>query len=250
MISSTALPALRVNNITAGYGSLVILKSISLEVYSGETVTVFGANGAGKTTLLRVIAGIIQPRDGYVEILGSKTTGLPPNQIARLGVGHVPSGRELFSGLTVEDHLRLGARLARKDRRHELHQRVFDLFPSLLHLAHRRVGALSGGEQQMVAIGRALMTDPKILLLDEPSTGLAPKVVTSLFMALEVLIQANLTVLLVEQNVSMALSLANRGYLLDNGAIVLNGPANMLQKDERVINSYLGAGSDIPVDKR
>ena len=240
--TATAL-ALKVDHIHAGYGSLRIIHDVSLEVATDEVVSVLGANGAGKTTLLRAISGIIRPRQGAIELLGERIDGRPPHARAAAGIGHVPSGRELFPELTVDDNLLLGGQTVARERREQLHAEVIDLFPALGNMLKRRAGALSGGQQQMLAVGRALMTDPKLLLLDEPSTGLAPKVVAALFDVLRRLIErGDMSILLVEQNAGLALSVARRAYVLETGRCVASGSAAELKQDERVIKAYLGAG--------
>lgn len=237
----TAMPTLRVNNVDAGYGPLRILHGISLEVGANEVVSVLGANGAGKTTLLRTIAGAIRPRSGSVSLFGERIDGRPAYALARAGIGHVPSGRELFPDLTVEENLMLGAYAVERGRRPELRERALDLFPVLREMLRRRAGALSGGQQQMLAVGRALMTGPRLLLLDEPTTGLAPKVVLTLFDAMRQLIATgDLSILLVEQNAALALALARRAYVLENGRCVLSGDSAELKDDPRIVSAYLG----------
>jgi branched-chain amino acid transport system ATP-binding protein len=233
--------ALRVRDLNAGYGALLVLHDIALDVSSNEVVSVLGANGAGKTTLLRAIAGLIKPRSGLVELFGERIQGGSAYALARAGIGHVPSGRELFPELTVADNLALGGAKTPRGRRKELYERSLDLFPALPRLLDRRAGKLSGGEQQMLAVGRALMTDPKLLLLDEPSTGLAPMIVLSLFEALERLIaEQGMSILLVEQNAALALRLSSRAYILETGRVVLSGDADELAGDPRVVSAYLG----------
>jgi branched-chain amino acid transport system ATP-binding protein len=233
-----------VDGVFAGYGPIEVLRGISLNVDAEEVVAVLGANGAGKTTLLRTIAGIITPREGRILMDGDSIAGRRAHALARRGLGHVPSGRELFPELSVEDNLMLGGTSVPRARRGELQRRVLELFPALQELVGRPAGRLSGGEQQMVAIGRALMTDPRILLLDEPSTGLAPKLVTSLFASLETMIrEEGLSVLLVEQNARLALSIADRAYVLEHGRCEISGPAAEIANDPRVVDAYLGTGA-------
>ena len=232
--------ALRLRNVVAGFGAITILYDVSLDVRAREITVVLGANGAGKTTLLRTIAGIVTPRAGHIELFGESIEGRPAHRITRAGIGHVPSGRELFPRLTVADHLDLGGRLCAHGRRAELRAQVLELFPPLARLLHKPAGKLSGGEQQMVAIARALMTDPRVLLLDEPSTGLGPKIVLSVFEALPKLLERGMSVLLVEQSLGVALGVAKRAYVIDNGRIVLSGDAAELARDPRVVEAYLG----------
>ncbi len=233
-------PALVVEDVVSGVGPLTILHGVSLEVGAGEVTVVLGANGAGKTTLLRTIAGILTPCAGHIRLFGESIAGRPAHRVTRAGIGHVPSGRELFPRLPVADHLELGGRLCPLDRRTELRERTLALFPALRPRLRQHAGTLSGGEQQMLAIARALMTDPRVLLLDEPSTGLAPKVVLSVFETLPRLLEQGMSVLLVEQSLSLALSAAHRAYVIDNGRIVLSGTAADLSADPRVVKAYLG----------
>lgn len=232
--------ALSLRDVVSGIGALTILHEISLDVGAGEVTVVLGANGAGKTTLLRTVSGILAPRAGRIWLFGESIEGRPAHLITRAGVGHVPSGRELFPRLSVADHLELGGRLCPVERRAELRERTLELFPSVARLLHQQAGKLSGGEQQMLSIARALMTDPRLLLLDEPSTGLAPKIVLSVFEALPKLLERGMSVLLVEQSLKLALSVSNRAYVIDNGRIVLAGSAAELATDPRVIEAYLG----------
>lgn len=234
-------PALEVSGLVAGYGALRVLHDVSLTVERNEVVGVLGANGAGKTTLLRAIAGVVRPQGGSVTLLGRAVTGLPDHEVTRAGVGHVPSGRELFADMSVADNLAMGAHSVPAARATELRGRVLDLFPALAAMLDRRAGSMSGGEQQMLAFGRALMTDPSVLLLDEPSTGLAPAVVASLFDALRQLISAGgMSVVLVEQNAGLALEVVQRAFVLRQGRIVLSGTAAEL-RDARLVDAYLGA---------
>jgi branched-chain amino acid transport system ATP-binding protein len=232
--------ALRLEDVHAGYDRVEVLHGVSLEVAERRIVVMLGANGAGKTTTLRTVAGVIGPSKGTIELFGSPIQGRPAHQVTRAGVGHVPSGRELFANLSVADNLSVGGQAAKAERRPELLDRVLELFPALKPRLRQRSGSLSGGEQQMLAIGRALMTDPRLLLLDEPSTGLAPKVVLALFEVLRRLAQEGLTILLVEQNARLSLEVANHAYVVDNGKIVLSGSGAELQGDRRVVEAYLG----------
>jgi branched-chain amino acid transport system ATP-binding protein len=236
-------PILTVDDVYAGYGDITVLRGVSLHVSPEEVVAVLGANGAGKTTLLRTIAGVLPARRGEILLSGESIRGIPAHRLTRHGIGHVPSGRELFPELSVDDNLMLGALSAPRDRRQALRRRVLSLFPAVAELLNRPAGRLSGGEQQMVAIGRALMTDPHVLLLDEPSTGLGPKVVSALFESLGWLIrEEGLAVLLVEQNTKLALTLADRAYVLEQGRCDLSGRAADIAGDPRVIAAYLGHG--------
>lgn len=233
-------PALEVSGLSAGYGVLRVLHEVSLVVERNEVVGVLGANGAGKTTLLRAIAGMVRPLDGTITLLGRDVTGQPDYAMTRAGVGHVPSGRELFPAMTVEENLAMGGYAVPTGRAAELRSRVLELFPTLQRMLGRRAGALSGGEQQMLAFGRALMTDPSLLLLDEPSTGLAPAIVASLFDALRRLIaDGGMSVVLVEQNAGLALEVVERAFVLRQGRIVLSGSAAELS-DAHLVDAYLG----------
>jgi branched-chain amino acid transport system ATP-binding protein len=226
--------------IVAGYGAVTILRDVSLKLAANEVVVVLGANGAGKTTLLRAIAGLIVPRAGTVRLSDVPINGWPPHLITRAGVGHVPSGRELFPRLSVADHLDLGARLATPERRLGLREQTLAMFPTLASRLRQRAGTLSGGEQQMLSIARALMTDPRVLLLDEPSTGLAPKVVRAVFATFPTLCSRGVSILLVEQSMTLSLNAADRGYVLDHGRIALSGSAAVLADDPSVVRAYLG----------
>jgi branched-chain amino acid transport system ATP-binding protein len=220
---------------------MAILKGVSLQVREEEIVTVLGANGAGKTTMLKAISGVVRPTSGDIQFLGVKISGLPPKQIVRQGICHVPEGRGMFPYMTVLENLELGA-VTRNDReeiRKDL-QNIFRLFPLLEKRTKQLAGSLSGGEQQMVTIGRGLMSRPKLCLLDEPSLGLAPTLVKELSVIIKNINDQRVTVLLVEQNARMALNLAHRGYVLETGEIILEGKATDLIQDERVKKAYLG----------
>jgi branched-chain amino acid transport system ATP-binding protein len=220
---------------------MAILKGVSLQVREEEIVTVLGANGAGKTTMLKAISGVVRPTSGDIQFLGAKISDLPPKQIVRQGICHVPEGRGMFPYMTVLENLELGA-VTRNDReeiRKDL-QNVFRLFPLLERRTKQLAGSLSGGEQQMVTIGRGLMSRPKLCLLDEPSLGLAPTLVKELSGIIKNINDQRVTVLLVEQNARMALNLAHRGYVLETGEIILEGKATDLIQDERVKKAYLG----------
>lgn len=234
------VPALELQEVVAGYGVGTILHSVSLTLGAGEVVVVLGANGAGKTTLFRVIAGLLAAQSGHILLRGEAIEGRAAYAVARAGIGHVPSGRELFPRLTVGDHLDLGGRLCPPAQREALKQRMFSLFPALAQRLAQRAGTLSGGEQQMLAIARALMTDPTVLLLDEPSTGLAPRIVQAVFEILPLLRAQGVSVLLAEQSLTLGLSAADRACVLDHGRIVLSGTATELAHDRRVVDTYLG----------
>lgn len=239
--TSGKCPILELDRVESGYGSLTILKGVSLRVEAGEIVTLIGSNGAGKTTTLNTISGVVRVRRGRILFEGQEITSRPPHEIARLGIAHVPEGRRLFPDLTVLENLELGAFL-RRDRR-ELRadiDRVFEIFPRLRERARMRAGSLSGGEQQMCAIARGLMARPRILLLDEPSLGLAPKVVSQIFDIICRINAEGTPVLLVEQNAHLALSIAHRGYVIATGEITLEGAGSELLGNEMVKKLYLG----------
>jgi branched-chain amino acid transport system ATP-binding protein len=232
---------LRLDGVEAGYGDLVAVRGVSLEVHAGELVALIGSNGAGKTTTLRAICGLIRPRRGRVELDGMRIDGLASSAIVARGIAHVPEGRQLFPSMTVRENLELGARTPEsRRRREETLARVYDLFPRLAERHRQLAGTLSGGEQQMTAIGRALMALPRILLLDEPSLGLAPVVVGAIFDNLVTINRTGTTVLLVEQNVLRALRLCARAYVLENGTITLAGTRDALLADEAIKRAYLG----------
>ena len=233
---------LRLEGVEAGYGDVTAVRAVSLEVRAGEIVALIGANGSGKTTTLRAVSGLLPLRQGRVELDGRRIDGLGPAAIVAAGVAHVPEGRQLFPTMTVRENLELGARTAEgRARRPETLTRVFALFPRLAERQQQLAGTLSGGEQQMVAIGRALMARPRLLMLDEPSLGLAPVVVGTIFANLGAINRDGLTILLVEQNVLRALRLSHRAYVLENGTITLAGPSPTLLADERIRRAYLGA---------
>ena len=225
----------------AGYGDVTAVRAVSLEVRAGEIVALIGSNGAGKTTTLRAISGLLPLRQGTVELDGRRISGLGSAAIVAAGIAHVPEGRQLFPTMTVQENLELGARTAEgRARRGETLAHVFELFPRLSERQRQLAGTLSGGEQQMVAIGRALMARPRLLMLDEPSLGLAPVVVGSIFANLTAINRGGLTILLVEQNVLRALRLSHRAYVLENGTITLAGASATLLADERIRRAYLG----------
>src|SRR5574341_2305404 len=232
---------LELKDVHTYYGNIHALKGISLKVDDGEIVTLIGSNGAGKSTTLRTIQGIIRPRSGTIILDGVALEKLPPHELVARGVAQSPEGRLIFPRMTVMENLEMGA-YARKDKdgiKQDL-DRVFALFPRLKERISQKGGTLSGGEQQMLATGRALMARPRVMLLDEPSMGLAPILVEQIFKIIEELNQQGTTILLVEQNARMALSIAHRGYVLQTGEIHLQGPAAQLREDEEVRKTYLG----------
>ena len=233
-------PILALHDLEVNYGTIPALHGISLEVEKGEIVTLIGANGAGKTTTLRTISGLLRPRKGEITFDGRSIVGAKPHIVTKLGVSHVPEGRGIFANLTVNDNLELGAYL-RKDRITEKeYERVFTLFPVLKERIKQNAGTLSGGEQQMLAISRALMSRPAVLLLDEPSLGLAPQMVQTIFRVIREINAEGTTILLVEQNAHMALVTAHRGYVMETGRIVLTDNTKALLASDRVKKAYLG----------
>jgi len=232
---------LRVDGIEVGYGDLTAVRDVSLEVREGEAVALIGANGAGKTTTLRAVSGLLPLRRGRIEFEGQRLDGLGPAEIVARGIAHVPEGRQLFPTMTVRENLELGARTrAARAARVETLERVFELFPRLRERGAQLAGTLSGGEQQMCAIGRGLMSRPRLLMLDEPSLGLAPVLVKAIFEDLGRINGQGLTVLLVEQNVLRSLHLAHRGYVLENGRMTLSGPRDDLLASGHIKQAYLG----------
>ena len=231
---------LRLDGVEAGYGDLTAISAISLEVRPGEAVALIGGNGAGKTTTLRTISGLLPVRAGRIEFDGARLDGLGSAQIVARGIAHVPEGRQLFPSLTVRDNLELGARAADRARRADALDLVFTLFPRLYERERQLAGTLSGGEQQMCAIGRGLMARPRLLLLDEPSLGLAPVMVKLIFETLQRVNDAGTTLMLVEQNVPRALQLSHRGYVLENGRLTLDGTRASLLASPHVKQAYLG----------
>ena len=232
---------LEVEALDVYYGAVHALKGLSLHAETGEVVTLIGANGAGKTTLLRTISGLVRARAGRVRYDGRDITRLPPHEIVGLGISQTPEGRMVFANLTVADNLELGA-YRRRDRAgiQADRERVFALFPRLKERRRQNAGTLSGGEQQMLAIGRSLMSRPRLLLLDEPSLGLAPLLVREIFKTIQEINRAGVTVLLVEQNAHMALSVAGRGYVLETGRVRLEDRADRLLQNDEVKRAYLG----------
>lgn len=232
---------LRVTGLNVHYGGIHALKDVSFTINTGEIVTLIGANGAGKSTTLRAISGIVPKSGGTVEFKGQDITNLPAYKIAGLRLTHVPEGRCVFPNLSVEVNLQLGAyRRKDKEQIHKDLERVYTLFPRLAERRRQLAGSLSGGEQQMLAMGRGLMSNPELMLLDEPSMGLAPLLVREIFRVIGEINQSGTTILLVEQNAKMALNIANRAYVLENGAVKLSGSTAELLQDERVRKAYLG----------
>lgn len=235
-------PLLSVDGLSSHYGPIQALHGISLKVNPGELVAMVGANGAGKTTLLHTISGVQKASSGQIHFDGEKITQKPAHKIVAAGICHVPEGRQVFPPLSVEDNLMLGGYSQRKDKEWletEL-ARIYDLFPILKEKSHQAAGTLSGGQQQMLAIGRALLGRPRLLLLDEPSMGLAPLLVAEIFRVIRELNEKGVTILLVEQNARAALGIANRGYVLETGRVVLSADADELLADEAVQRAYLG----------
>ena len=240
-MSTDGAPLLELEDVHTYYGTIEAIKGISLTVNEGEVVTLIGANGAGKSTTLRSIQGINKPKRGRILFKGEDIVGRPPHEIVRMGISQSPEGRRLFARMTVLENLEMGA-FQRRDRA-EVQQdvaRVFDLFPRLAERRAQKAGTLSGGEQQMCAMGRALMARPKLLLLDEPSMGLAPVLVERIFEIVSEINSQGTTILLVEQNALMALDVAKRGYVLETGVVALTDDAAALRTNERVRKAYLG----------
>jgi len=232
---------LKIDNINVYYGAIHALKGISVEVNVGEIVTLIGANGAGKSTILRTISGLLKPKTGTISFEGQSIAGMAAQEIVKLSISQVPEGRRVFSNMTVLENLELGAYI-RKDNKEikEDIEKIFDRFPQLTKRRSQLAGTMSGGEQQMLAIGRALMSRPRLLLLDEPSMGLAPLLVREIFSIIKEINATGTTVLLVEQNAHMALSIAHRAYVLETGRITLAGDAKELAASEEVRKAYLG----------
>jgi branched-chain amino acid transport system ATP-binding protein len=231
---------LSVDNLTCAYGRIEVLHGVSMEIGAGEIVTLIGANGAGKTTLLRAISGVQPITGGTIRFDGRSVERLPSHARVTLGIGHVPEGRQLFAPLSVEDNLKLGAWSRRVTSFAPELARVYALFPMLAAMRKAPAGALSGGQQQMLAIGRALMAKPRLLLLDEPSMGLAPILVDQILETIRGLKRDGMTILLVEQNAHAALAIADRAYVLETGTVTLRGTAAEIQVDQRVREAYLG----------
>ena len=243
------MPLLSIHNLHVSYGAIRALHGVNLHVNRGEIVALIGSNGAGKTTLLRTISGLLRPRDGGILFQRGGDANdedlmvlhmMPPHEIVRLGISHVPEGRQVFANLTVRENLLLGGYTRKHSEAAPIIERCFGLFPVLAERQRQKAGTLSGGEQQMLAIGRALMAKPQLLLLDEPSLGLAPKIVGDIFQIIRKINEEGTTVLLVEQNANKALAAAHRGYVLRSGVVSKEGPAADLLKDPEVKQLYLG----------
>ena len=232
---------LKIDNIHVYYGAIHALKGVSLEVKAGEIVTLIGANGAGKSTTLRTVSGLLAPKSGVISFLGENIAGIPAHEIVKHGISQVPEGRRIFAEMSVQENLEMGA-FTRKDKAgvEKDFEIVYNRFPRLKERRKQQAGTLSGGEQQMLAMGRALMSRPKLLLLDEPSMGLAPLLIKEIFSIIEDINREGTTVLLVEQNANMALSIAHRAYVMETGRITLQGAAKELAASEDVRKAYLG----------
>lgn len=231
---------LKVEDINVYYGAIHAIKDISFEVNEGEVVTLIGANGAGKSTILKTVSGLLRSKTGSIEFLGEKIGSVAPHKIVNRGLAHVPEGRRVFTRMSVEENLEMGAYTRPNNEVNDSLALVYEQFPRLKERRKQVAGTLSGGEQQMLAMGRALMSKPKLLMLDEPSMGLAPILVDQIFEIIHSLHQAGTTILLVEQNAQMALSVADRGYVLETGHIVNSGEGKALLEDESVKKAYLG----------
>ena len=231
---------LKITDLKVNYGGIEAVKGISLEVPEGEVVTLIGANGAGKSTTLRTIAGLVKPAGGRVEFMGEDITGKDPTSIVKKGITLVPEGRKIFPDLTVLENLKIGAYMRKDDLTDDLNW-VYDLFPRLKERHWQAGGTLSGGEQQMLAVGRALMSRPKLIMMDEPSLGLAPLIVRGIFDIIREIHKQGVTILLIEQNANMALQAADMGYVMETGRITLSGPGQELLTNEAVKAAYMGA---------
>lgn len=233
--------ALQVEDLHVSYGHIKAVKGVSMDIQAGEIVSIIGANGAGKSTLLKTISGLIKPRKGSIRFENASIVGIAPEKITRMGLVHVPEGRQILATLTVYDNLELGSiPLRSRSDLNKRFQEVFDYFPVLKERVHQRGGTLSGGEQQMLAIGRALMGEPKLLMMDEPSLGLAPILINEIFKIITVLRNKKKTILLVEQNAKKALLTSDRSYLLENGLIAISGPSSEMINNQKIKDSYLG----------
>ena len=233
--------ALQVEDLHVSYGHIRAVKGVSMGIQSGEIVSIFGANGAGKSTLLKTISGLIRPRMGSIQFENASIVRIAPEKITRMGLVHIPEGRQILATLTVYDNLELGSiPLRSRSELNKRFQEVFDYFPVLKERVHQRGGTLSGGEQQMLAIGRALMGEPKLLMMDEPSLGLAPILVNEIFKIITVLREKKKTILLVEQNARKALLTSDRSYLLENGLIAMSGASSEMINNQKIRDSYLG----------
>jgi branched-chain amino acid transport system ATP-binding protein len=232
---------LEVHDVQTYYGNIQALKGVSLEVNEGEVVTLIGSNGAGKSTTLRSISGLTPPREGSIRFDGNEIGETPPQEIVRLGVSQAPEGRRCFARMTVLENLDMGAYLRRDTRVRDDLERVFDLFPRLKERQKQKAGTMSGGEQQMLAIGRALMSNPRLLLLDEPAMGLAPVLVERIYETIAEINRQGTTILLVEQNANFALDVSHRGYVLETGTVALTDDSDSLRENPEVQRAYLGA---------
>lgn len=231
---------LEVKNIDVFYGEVQILWNVSLKVFEKELVTLIGSNGAGKTTLIKTISGILIPKNGEIIFLNEKINGLPPYKIVRKGIIQVPEGRRLFPYMNVIENLEMGAYTVSESKKRENLEFVFNIFPILKERKNQLAGTLSGGERQMLAIARALMANPKLLILDEPSLGIAPKLMLKIFETISILKENGITILLIEQNIKNALSLADRAYVLENGRIILEGKGKEVLENKYIKTAYLG----------
>ncbi len=232
---------LSVKQLSVNYGAIEAVKDVSFEVHEGEVVTLIGANGAGKTSILRTISGLVKPKSGSISFLGQDLLKQPARKIVAAGLSQVPEGRHVFAGLTVMENLEMGAYLSRNREQNQKNLRlIFERFPRLEERKHQDAATLSGGEQQMLAMGRALMSQPKLLLLDEPSMGLAPLFIKEIFDIIQAIQRQGTTVLLIEQNANKALAIANRAYVLETGQLVLSGTGQELLTSEAVKKAYLG----------
>jgi branched-chain amino acid transport system ATP-binding protein len=240
-VTETSEPMLELDGIHVYYGNIAAVKGLSLTVYPGEIVTLIGSNGAGKSTTLRAISGLLPVRRGTVTFQGGKLNGVADHEVVRRGIAHSPEGRRIFPKMTVDENLDMGAFL-RKDKEGiaEDREMILELFPRLRERIHQKAGTMSGGEQQMLAVGRALMAKPQLLLLDEPSMGLAPVLVDVIFETIVRIREQGTTVLLVEQNARAALEVADRAYVLESGALKLHGPADELAENQEIVSAYLG----------
>ncbi len=233
---------LKANNLHVYYGAIHAIKDVSFHVDKGEIVTLIGANGAGKSTILNTISGLLRPRVGGVEFLDKNITGMAPHKIVRSGLVQVPEGRKVFSEMTVQENLEIGAyAINDKEKIEKTLDAIYKHFPRLKERRRQQAGTLSGGEQQMLAMGRALMSDPTLLMLDEPSMGLSPIMVSEIFEIIQEVNRSGITIFLVEQNAKMALSIANRAYVLETGKVIMEGDAHELMDNDEVRKAYLGA---------
>lgn len=242
-MSDTQAPLLEVKDISVAYGEIPCLKRVSLSVRKGEIVTLLGANGAGKTTTLKTISGLLSPRQGRIEYDGAELQGTSVESIVARGLVHVPEGRHVFSGLSVQKNLQLGAYLIKsRATNKQTIEKVYEQFPKLKQRRNQLAGTLSGGEQQMLAFGRAMMAQPRLLLLDEPSLGLAPIITSEIMQSIVEFKRAGISILCVEQNAHLALAISDRGYVLESGEITASGAAETLKEDPGLLTRYLGGG--------